>query len=128
MCEMNKEGIEILDVNDNKSVYNFGKFGKLKKIDTLGEGSFGKVILAKKLDLTNQGDSKIFAIKISKGFMKFSKKINEKNELEDKNKEEEKRKELNFVELRELYIMKKLKHSNVINLLDFNLNRKNREL
>jgi len=128
MCEVNKEGIEVLDVNDNKSVYNFGKYGKLKKIDTLGEGSFGKVILAKKLDITNQGDSKIFAIKISKGFLKISKKNNQKNEIEDKNKEEEKRKELNFVELRELYIMKKLKHSNVINLLDFNLNRKNREL
>ena len=74
MCEVNKEGNEVLDVNTNKSVYNFGKYGKLKKIDTLGEGSFGKVILAKKLDITNQGDSKIFAIKISKGFLKFSKK------------------------------------------------------
>ena len=128
MYEISKEEIEVLDVKDKTSVYIFKKYGRLQKIDILGEGSFGKVILAKKLDVTNQGDSKEFAIKISKGFKKFSKKVDRINGPEDRNKEEEKRKELNFVELRELYIMKKLKHSNVINLLDFNLNRKNREL
>ena len=128
MYEIRKEEIEILDVNDKTSIYTFKKYGRLQKIDTLGEGSFGKVILAKKLDDVNQGDSKEFAIKISKGFKKFSKKVDRKNEPEDGNKEEEKRKELNFVELRELYIMKKIKHQNVINLLDFNLNRKDKEL
>jgi len=121
---MSKEEIEVLDVKDNNSVYIFRKYGRLQKLDTLGEGSFGKVILAKRIDETNQEDSKEFAIKISKGFKKFSKKA----EVENKNKEEEKRKELNFVELRELYIMKKIKHQNVINLLDFNLNRKDKEL
>ena len=125
---MSKDEIELLDAKDNKSVYVFRKYGRLQKVKTLGEGSFGKVILAKKLDVTNQGDSKEFAIKISKGFKKFSKKVDRINGPEDRNKEEEKRKELNFVELRELYIMKKIKHQNVINLLDFNLNRKDKEL
>jgi serine/threonine protein kinase len=128
MYEISKEEIEVLDVKDKTSVYTFKKYGRLQKIDTLGEGSFGKVILAKKLDDVNQGDSKEFAIKISKGFKKFSKKVDRINGPEDRNKEEEKRKELNFVELRELYIMKKIKHQNVINLLDFNLNRKDKEL
>jgi serine/threonine protein kinase len=128
MNKMSNDEIEILDVKDNKSVYVFRKYGRLQKVETLGEGSFGKVILAKKIDVTNQEDSKEFAIKISKGFRKFSKKVDQRNGSEDKNKEEEKRKELNFVELRELYIMKKIKHQNVINLLDFNLNRKDKEL
>jgi serine/threonine protein kinase len=128
MYEISKEEIEVLDVKDKISVYTFKKYGRLQKIDTLGEGSFGKVILAKKLEDVNQGDSKEFAIKISKGFKKFSKKVDRINGPEDRNKEEEKRKELNFVELRELYIMKKIKHQNVINLLDFNLNRKDKEL
>ena len=128
MYEISKEEIEVLDVKDKTSVYIFKKYGRLQKIDILGEGSFGKVILAKKLEDVNQGDSKEFAIKISKGFKKFSKKVDRKNGSEDRNKEEEKRKELNFVELRELYIMKKIKHQNVINLLDFNLNRKDKEL
>ena len=96
---MSKDEIELLDAKDNKSVYVFRKYGRLQKVKTLGEGSFGKVILAKKLDVTNQGDSKEFAIKISKGFKKFSKKADQRNGPEDINKEEEKRKELNFVEL-----------------------------
>lgn len=128
MNDKNKEEIEVIDPKDDKSVYFFRNYGCLKKISTLGEGSFGKVVLAQGSDIASQGDSKKFAIKISKGFKKFSKKVDDRNELEDKNKGEEKRKELNFVELRELFIMKKIKHKNVINLLDFNLNRKDREL
>jgi serine/threonine protein kinase len=124
MLEMNKEEIEVFEPKESKSVYRFRKYGFLKKINTLGEGSFGKVILAEKIDPSNQEDSKEFAIKISKGFRRFFKK----NETEDENEGEEKKKELNFVELRELYIMKKIKHGNVINLLDFDLNRKNGQL
>ena len=127
MFEMNEQEIEELEPKDHQSVYSFGKYGELKKIKTLGEGSFGKVILSEKIDQSNPGDSKKFAIKISKGFKRFNKKIEEKDESDAK-KEEEKRKELNFVELRELYIMKKIKHDNVINLLDFNFNRKDRVL
>jgi len=121
---MNKEEIEELEPKDNESFYRFRKYGFLKKVKTLGEGSFGKVILAEKIGLSNQGDSKEFAIKISKGFKKFLKN----NEPENENEREERRKELNFVELRELYIMKKIKHDNVINLLDFNLSRNNGQL
>ena len=124
MLEMNKEEIEELQPKDDKSVYRLRKYGFLKKIITLGEGSFGKVILAEKIDLLNQGDSKKFALKISKGFKKFS----EENETEGKNKGEERRKELTFVCLRELYIMNRIKHVNVINLLDFNLSRENGQL
>ena len=124
MLEMNKEEIEELEPKDDESIYRFKKYGFLKKVKTLGEGSFGKVILAEKIDLSNQGDSKEFAIKISKGFKKFLKN----NEPENENEREERRKELNFVELRELYIMKKIKHDNVINLLDFNLSRNDGQL
>ncbi len=125
MKDINKEDIEILDIIDNKTNYNFVKYGKMKKIITLGEGSFGKVILAEQLDSKNKGNSKKFAIKISKGFKKIT-KTDVENAAEDINKVKEKEKELNFVELRELYIMKKIKHKNVINLLDFNLNRNGR--
>lgn len=78
---MSKDEIELLDAKDNKSVYVFRKYGRLQKVKTLGEGSFGKVILAKKLDVTNQGDSKEFAIKISKGFKKFSKNLTKEMDL-----------------------------------------------
>ena len=124
MLEMNKVEIEELEPKDKESVYRFRKYGFLKKVKTLGEGSFGKVILAEKIGLTNQGDSKEFAIKINKGFKRFLKN----NDPEDENEGEEKRKELNFVELRELYIMKKIKHDNVINLSDFNLSRNDGQL
>ena len=74
MLEMNKEEIEELEAKDNKSVYKFRKYGFLKKVYTLGEGSFGKVILVEKIGLINLGDSKKFTIKINKGFKRFSQK------------------------------------------------------
>ena len=71
---MSKEKILSFEVNDNKTFYNFKK-GRYRKIKTLGEGSFGKVILVEKLDPTLPNDSKCFAIKISKRFKKVLKKI-----------------------------------------------------
>ena len=128
MLEMNAEEIEVFEAKENKSLYSFRKYGRLEKVCKLGEGSFGTIILARKKDPASQGDSKKFAIKINKGFKFFSKKHDQKNGPSDINKEEEKRKELNFVELRELCIMRKINHANVINLLDFNLSRKDGQL
>ena len=123
MYEMNEEEIEISEVKESKT-YNFRKYGKLRKTKTLGEGSFGKVILVEKIGLINLGDSKKFTIKINKGFKKFSlKNDNLKNEPENKNENEGRRKELTFVELREIYIMKKINHVNVIKF--FRENREN---
>jgi serine/threonine protein kinase len=125
MYEINEEAIEISEAKESKT-YNFRKYGKLRKIKTLGEGSFGKVILVEKIGLINLGDSKKFTIKINKGFKRFSQKNdNLKNESENKNENEGKRKELTFVEIREIYIMKKINHVNVINLLDLNFSREN---
>ena len=128
MYEINEEEIEISEAKESKT-YNFRKYGRLRKTKTLGEGSFGKVILAEKIGLISLGDSKEFAIKINKGFKRLSQKNdNLKNEPENRNQNEEKRKELTFVDFRELYIMKKIKHINVINLLDFYLSRENGQL
>ena len=125
MYEINEEEIEISEAKESKT-YNFRKYGKLRKIKTLGEGSFGKVILVEKIGLINLGDSKKFTIKINKGFKRFSQKNdNLKNESENKNENEGKRKELTFVEIREIYILKKINHVNVINLLDLNFSREN---
>ena len=121
---MSKEKILSFEVNDNKTFYNFRK-SKYRKNKTLGEGSFGKVILVEKVDPIAPDGSKYFAIKISKRFKKVTKRNNNPGILA---KEEEKPRELNFIEIRELVIMKKINHPNVMNLKDFKLCREDREI
>lgn len=121
---MSNEKILSFEVNNRRMFYNFKK-DKYRKIKTLGEGSFGKVILVEKVDPTSPNDSKCFAIKISKRF----KKVSKKNKNDDNTSiEEEKPRELNFVEIRELVIMKKINHPNVIKLKDFKFCREDREI
>lgn len=124
MIDMNKEEFKVLETQKNK-FYNFSKFGKLQKVKTIGEGSFGKVILVKNIDPSNLGDSKEFVIKIGKEL--YIRK-DQKFESQVRNKNAKKRKELNFVELRELCITQKIKHKNVISLLDFKFNPKDGKL
>ena len=117
---MYKQKIQYYEVNDNKPLYKF-KTNSYKKIRTLGEGSFGKVILVEKENQTNESDSNIFALKISKRFKRVSKKCGA-------DEKDEKPIELNFIETRELIIMKKIKHPNVINLVDYKFCHEDREV
>ena len=119
---MSKGKIKFYQVNDKNTYYKFRKNIYIKK-RTLGEGSFGKVILVERVNPSEPNDSKCFALKISKRFRKCS-----KISSASKKDEDEKPKELNFIEIRELTIMKKIKHPNVINLEEFNLCREEREV
>ena len=116
---MSKGKIRTYKVNDNISRYKF-RNNIYRKKKVLGEGSFGKVLLVEKENLSNPNDSKDFAIKISKRFRKISKT--------PQKDEDTKPKELNFIEIRELYIMKAIHHPNVVNLKDFKISRKEREI
>ena len=121
---MSKEKIISFQINDNNLYYNFKKSKYIKK-KVLGEGSFGKVVLVEKVDPVDESDSKGFAIKISKRFKRASKKgNNSKASLEA----DEKPKELNFIEIRELVIMKKIHHPNLMNLKDFKFCKEDREI
>ena len=107
---MSKEDMLCCDVKEKKIEYRFKKTGIYVKIKSLGSGSFGKVILVEKKNDTNQSNSNRFSIKISRRPEPFR---------ED---------ELNFIEIRELFIMKRIRHKNVINLIDFQLCHKEKEI
>jgi len=125
---MSKEKLKYYKVNDNISVYNFKVNGPLSKVKTLAEGSFGKVILAKKMNESNPWNSKYFAIKINKRFRLLSKKKDLNNLKENKiENETDKPKDLNFIETREVIFMKKFKHENVLNLIEFYIDKKSHE-
>ena len=121
---MSKGKFKTFPIDDKKIYYKFRK-NLYRKKKTLGEGSFGKVILVEKENDNGSSDSKNFALKISKRFKHISKK--DSSALTSR-KEDEKPRELNFIELRELVIMKKIEHPNVINLVDFKLCRKDRAI
>ena len=132
---MSKDSIKFFEVDDNITVYKF-KSKSYKKIKTLGEGTFGKVLLVQEINPEKEKDSKYFALKISKRFKKVkkekSKTIENNKATEDENLEiNEKPKEINFVELRELTIMKKLSNSNnpnILKMIDFNLCLEEKEI
>ena len=125
---MSKQEIKYFEISDD-SIYKFTK-SSYKKIKTLGEGSFGKVILVEKIEPSEQNsfekkNSKYYALKISRRFKRISKKKLDKQPEEEK---EEKPKELNFLEIRELVIMRIIKHPNVLNSIEFFISRKNLEI
>ncbi len=123
---MSKQKIKFYEVNENKTIYKLKKNSYIK-IKTLGEGSFGKVILVKEENQRDKSNSKYFAIKISKKF----ELVSEKNDTDINGEKQDKEKkpiELNFSEIRELIIMKKIEHPNVINLIDYKLCNEDREV
>jgi serine/threonine protein kinase len=117
--------MEFFEIDDKVDTFHM-KSGTYQKVQTLGEGAFGKVLLVVKVSEKNQKgtkkDSYKFALKISKRFQKKSKA--KKNEKEESKNSKEIPREINFVELRELTILKKLSrshHLNIVNLLDYQL-------
>lgn len=117
--------MKFFDIDEDQTRFSL-KSGNYEKIKTLGEGSFGKVLLVQKEnpdnEKTKKEDSYYFALKISKRFKKSSK--SKKNTKDDSKNNKEIPHELNFVELRELMMLKKLchsKHLNVVNFLDYKL-------
>lgn len=120
---MSKKKIKSYQTNDSKTKYNFRRTGVYIRKGILGEGTFGKVILVEREYHRDKDGSKRFAIKISKRFKRLSNA--DSASLMNENK---KPKELNFIEIRELVIMRKIRHKNVVNLLDFNFCREDREI
>ena len=115
--------MEFFEINDDIDIYEFNS-GKYKKVATSGEGAFGKVFVVKKVLPSNQNETKEdsykFALKVNRKFQKKSK--SRKSETEESKNEKEVPCELNFVELRELVILRKLSrthHLNIVNLLDY---------
>ena len=115
--------MEFFEINDDIDIYEFNS-GKYKKVATSGEGAFGKVFIAKKVLPPNQNETKEdsykFAIKVNRKFQKKSK--SRKSETEESKNAKEVSCEINFVELRELVILRKLSrthHLNIVNLLDY---------
>ena len=71
-----KRRIQYFEADDYRKIFTFQKRGNFLKTETLGEGSCSKVIKVENLDGSFDGDSKYFAIKISKRFkIKEAKKI-----------------------------------------------------
>jgi serine/threonine protein kinase len=117
--------MEFFQINDEVDIYKM-KSGAYQKDTTLGEGAFGKVLLVNKVTQNKlneeKEDSYKFALKVSKRFQKKSKA--RENETEESKKSKEVPREINFVELRELTILKKLSrthHLNIVNLLDYDI-------
>ena len=117
--------MEFFEINDKVDTYKL-ESGIYQKVTTLGEGAFGKVLLVEKVLPENQNETKKdsykFALKISKRFQKKSKA--RRNEAEESKNSKEVPREINFVELRELTILKKLSrthHLNIVNLLDYQI-------
>ena len=110
MLNQNQKGsIQFFDIDETKTIYEL-QSGSYKKVDTLGEGAFGKVLLVQKISPDNEKvtkeDSIYFALKISKRFQKVKK--GKKSSKESAKNVEEVPKEINFVEIRELSTLKNL--------------------
>ena len=85
---MSKEIFNISKIDNSIPIYYF-KSGNYEKIKTLGSGSFGKVLLVKKLTSKNLEDSIHFALKINRRIElktgKENQDINEPKGEKDKN-------------------------------------------
>ena len=143
-----KRKVQFFEVDNFRKIYTFQKNRNFLKTGTLGEGSFSKVIKVENLDSPFEGDSKYFAIKISKRFKIKEAKINNKfkssekkmigskrllNKKNDLKKEDNhfmddiKKRDFNFIEIREIEIMQSLNHPNLLKLLEFGIEKVSKE-
>ena len=111
--------LNFFPVNENRTIYEFQN-RKFEKLETLGEGSFGKVLLVKEINPKNSLDSKKYAIKTNKRLIH---KSDDPNNLKIENPME-----INHLELRELTNMRKNNHPNLINLEDFHISEVDNEI
>lgn len=126
MLNKNQKGsIQFFVIDETKTIYELPS-GSYKKVDILGEGAFGKVLLVQKIspdkEKVTSEDSIYFALNISKRFQKVKK--GKKSTKEVAKNMEEIPKEINFVEIRELSTLKNLScsnHLNIVNMFDFKL-------
>ena len=119
---MSKEVFNISEIDNSISIYNF-KSGNYEKIRTLGSGSFGKVLLVKKLTSKNLEDSMNFALKINRRIElntgNENQSVNEPTKEKDKNVK--KFNEITNIELVEMSNLKRLSHhQNIVNIIDIN--------
>lgn len=99
--------VKVNKIKDDLKIYHFPRTGNYQRIASLSEGSFGKVILVKKVREDGEMDQKIYALKISKRgqISKMDKEMSEN--------------ETNFQEIREMFFMQKINHPHVIHSVDF---------
>lgn len=125
---MSDKKVFFYDINEDISTYKFTR-NSYDKIRQIGEGSFSKVFLVKKLDEESIGDSNYFCLKINKRYdfiKKTSGTVNNENALRP-NIGVDRSNEISTVDLRELMILKKISkehHMNLVNLIDFQLTKK----
>ena len=123
---MKKERIKFYEADHSRDIYTM-KNKSYIKVNLMGKGSFGKVIKVKEQDTQDKKDSKYFAIKISNRFRLVSMKDDSSQNVQ----EDEKPIEPNFVEIRELIILDKMKknsHPNVMYLIDYTFCEEDRTL
>lgn len=112
----------------NLKEFTFKRYGSFNVEKKLGEGGFGSVYLVTPTKNDELRPAKYYAVKVSRRF-KFTKPQDKENKTMNENaKNEDKElppKEINFIELREICIMKQLKHENITGILDCKIDTKN---
>ena len=118
---MSEEKAIALSINEKLEDFFFKKTGNYKKVCDLGEGSFGQVILVKKINQIEPKNSKIFALKICKKY----------NLISQENSIFQRPNKILVTEIRELSILHKIKRINspyLISYVDININKQNKEI
>ena len=118
---MSGNNIISYEIQEKNEVFTFEKTGKYKKICNIGEGSFGKVILVKKMDDINLENSNTFALKICK---KYQVEVSKDSENKRPN-------EILMTEIKELQILKQVRNIEnpyLIKCIDWTISEENQEI
>lgn len=128
-------------VDDEFEIFNMKKLKNLKKIGYLSSGNFGVIYKVEQKNFDNQGNSKIFALKILKRIEIIDNPEKSPSFIDDKNYSNEeidpvkvpkltgrKPKEISSQEFREYTICKNLNHKNIVKFYDFDFYGKDNEI